>query len=267
MYKLCERCRFNVPAKQSCCQVCGSQDFVTMQAQERKSLVSAEQIESCRAGLEGAKSAAKSAMSGFLSGFMKEVGELSGKVQRATDSMRKLVFEAGDEQDRVLSFHRNIGGGRSVDFAPVIVGRREEAPAVKREEMPRPTLVESAPAPVREPLTLVARSVAAEPTRAELLSDDAVFAPKFDIVELKTSQAKLLAALAASCNAPDPSESANVESLRQQINDMTGWFQNFGKDGLLVKKAGSFEALAADDEDQESAEEPNEASTESQQAA
>ena len=257
MYKLCERCRFNVPAKQSSCQVCGSQDFVTMQTNERKSLVSAEQIESCRAGLEGATSAAKSAMNGFMSGFMKEVGELSGKVQRATDSMRKLVFEAGDEHDRVLSFHRNIGGGRSVDFAPVLVKREEKAVESVCELSARPTL-EVAPSAVRETLAVIARAVPSEPTRAELLSDDVVFAPKFDIVELKTSQAKLLAALAASCNAPNPSEAANVESLRQQISDMTGWFKDFGQDGLLVKKPGTFADPTSESDD---------ASTDSKQAA
>lgn len=254
MYKLCERCRFNVPAKQSSCQVCGSQDFVTMQAPARKSLVSTEQIESCRAGFEGAKTA----MSGFMTRFMNEVGELSGKMQRATDSMRKLVFEAGDGDDRVLSFHRNIGGGRSIDFAPVIVKREEHTSRERAAEPSLGTASFTPSVPARETLELLSRTAPSEPTRAELLSDEVVFAPKFDIVELKTSQAKLLAALAASCNAPDPSETAKVESLRQQINDLTGWFQSFGKDGLLVKKP----CAVSEDSSEET-----EASVDSKQAA
>jgi hypothetical protein len=166
--------------------------------------------------------------------------------------MRKMIFEAGDEHDRVLSFHRNIGGGRSIEFAPLLPRPEVSASEVRAGEKalyttalvaasltaPEKSMKESTTA-----TTTVAYSQRLELLSApkpDLFSDEAVFAPKFDIVELKTSQAKLLAALAASVNGPDPSEEANVESLRRRLDDLTGWFQNFGKDGVLVKTSKTF---------------------------
>ena len=152
-------------------------------------------------------------MQGIFASFTKELAETAGKLQRAAGNMRKLLFEAGSD-DRVMTFHRNIGSGRSVEFVPIFHAPQPEAQA-------------------------------AEPFRAKLVSDDNVFAPKFDLAELRAAQSRLVESLREVAGVD---ESANVEELRQQINDLTGWFQQFGKDGLLIKK--ELAAVASEESDE-----------------
>ena len=208
MYKMCDRCRFNVPAKQATCQVCGSHVFVSQQEPSRKPLVSAESVENCRAGIEQASGKVQA----LFSTLAKEIGETAGKMQRAADNMRKLIFDAGNE-DRVMTFHRNVGSGRSVDFIPVFQASHSEPEAVSKN------------------------------VRSKLISDDRVFAPKFDFVELRVVQNQLTN-LSATFESPD--EVADIEELRKQISDLTGWFKEFGKEGLLIKSELSAVATADD---------------------
>jgi len=242
MYKMCDRCRFNVPAKQSTCQVCGSHVFVTQQETARKPLGSAiDGVSKTMGGLQN-----------MFSALSRELGETAAKAQRAASSMTRLLLVSGSDHDQVLSMHRSIGAGRSVQFVPVFSAHQGEP--LETESIP-----ESIPAIPAIPALFF------EPFRARLISDERVFSPRFDLCTLRplnvaareTETAEAVQELDA------VAEEAAVDTLRKQIDDLKGWFQDYGKDGLLIKKelvAVPSTVSEKQDEEHESISESNEQS-------
>jgi len=236
MYKMCDRCRFNVPAKQSTCQVCGSNVFVAQQGTARKPLASA---------IDGAGKTVGS-LQNMFSAFTRELGETAAKAQRAATTMGKLLLESGADHDQVLSMHRSIGAGRSVHFVPVF----------RAQQQPRD--------PETIPETIAESGL--EPFRARLISDERVFSPKFDLCTLRPLNIVALEAPPAETfTEVDPvAEEAAVDTLRKQIDELKGWFQDYGKEGLLITK----ELVAVPKEkSQETTSKSNESTEESRQAA
>jgi hypothetical protein len=250
MYKMCDRCRFSVPAKQVLCHVCGSREFVSNETPALKPIEAS--LKNCKDTFGGAIGKMQSA----FTAFGREIEETAHKAQRATDSMRKLIFEAGPDHDQVLSFHRSIGAGRNVQFAPISLTASNDS----RETMPASRASVSS---FSHELTM-SDSIA---PLSNLVSDDALFSPAISFVEYMAAHSVSVDA-ASSTDAfannfaealPDflslvvdapkrvalvgpvrPTENdeeaiADVDSLRKNIDELKGWFESYGKEGLLVK--------------------------------
>jgi hypothetical protein len=239
MYKMCDRCRFSVPAKQVLCHVCGSREFMSDETPALKPIEAS--LKNCKDTFGGAFGKMQSA----FSALGREIEETAHKAQRATDSMRKLIFEAGSDHDRVLSFHRSIGAGRNVQFAPMGVIGATSASNTK---------------------CLQEESTDSSSFVSRLVGDDALFSPAVSFVEYMAAHSVLVdtspksdvvgdnfvqelpdyfsknttvqpVALVAPVLAPVAvqEESADVDSLRKNIDELKGWFESFGKEGPLVK--------------------------------
>jgi hypothetical protein len=272
MYKMCDRCRFSVPAKQVLCHVCGSREFVSDETPALKPIEAS--LKNCKDTVGGAFGKMQSA----FNALGREIEETAHKAQRATDSMRKLIFEAGSDHDKVLSFHRSIGAGRNVQFAPV--GFNSANGALETIVTDRSRV--SGTKYLQDQLTESNSGV------SNFVSDDALFSPTVSFVEYMAAHSVLVdttpdsAALVDNCahELPDffskninlqpvvlvapaqalekiQGESEDVDSLRKNIDELKGWFESFGKEGPLVKDELAL-AKPADKADAESTKDESE---------
>lgn len=233
MYKMCDRCRFSVPTRQALCHVCGSHEFAVDEAPSVKPLEVG--LKNCKETLGGAVGK----MQSVFTALSREIEETAHKAQRATDSMRKMIFEAGPDHDQVLSFHRSIRAGRSA---------------------------QSEPSAHRESLNL-------EPRISNFVSDDNLFSPTVSFVDYmaahstvsepvapvetnsfadnlpdfftKLSRVSETASSLVRLQASEKAESSpeDVDALRRNIDELKGWFENYGREGLLVKELSIAQAV------------------------
>jgi hypothetical protein len=250
MYKMCDRCRFSVPAKQVLCHVCGSREFASNETPALKPIEAS--LKNCKDSVGGAFGKMQSA----FSAFGREIEETVHKAQRATDSMRKLIFDAGLDHDKVLSFHYSIGPGRNVQFVPV---------NLKHEDGPHETTAtgRSRVSGVRYLQEQMNDSTSGV---SNFVSDDALFSPTVSFVEYMAAHSVLVetipstdvlvnnfaqelpdffsknvtaqpVALVSPAPAPESlqEKTGDVDTLRKRIDELKGWFESYGKEGPLVK--------------------------------
>jgi hypothetical protein len=241
MYKMCDRCRFSVPAKQVLCHVCGSREFVSHETPALKPI---------EAGLKNCKDTFGGAFGKMQTAFTalgREIEETAHKAQRATDSMRKLIFEANADHDKVLSFHRSIGAGRNVHFAPVGFnnpGASLEAVAADRstESSSGVSSFVVSDEALFSPTGSFVEYMAAHSVLVETIpSTDALdnkFAQELPDFFTKNVNFQPVALVAPALGlAPEfvQEKAGDVDSLRKNINELKGWFESYGKEGPLVK--------------------------------
>ena len=179
-----------------------------------------------------------------FSALGREIEETAHKAQRATDSMRKLIFEANSDHDKVLSFHRSIGAGRNVQFAPVGFNYADAS---------------------MEKVAAECSTESSSGVSSFIVSDEALFSPTVNFVEYMAAHSALVETIPStdalenkfaqdlpdfftkSVNAQPVAlvvplapefvqgKTGDVDSLRKNIDELKGWFESYGKEGPLVK--------------------------------
>jgi hypothetical protein len=204
MYKQCDRCRFNVPVKNALCQVCGSHSFIEMRKETAN--CSLQAIASAGASVGNGVKDGVSQFCGQLrdmaGSYAREFCEVGGKAKSAASKMKSLVVAAGPSHDDLLSFHKSIRR----ETVEVV---RESSPMV-RESASIPSARESAPV-IRESAPKVRESapVAAVQTLPSAL--------------MTSAPLELEGAL-----------KADVETLKQNLDELKNWFENYGKESTIL---------------------------------
>jgi hypothetical protein len=242
MYKLCNRCRFNVPAKQSKCHVCGSGEFVLHQVEAKKclsddyntavgnaTLLNATLVNATleNAGVKNFQTTMKTAQYNLENFFRDSLEHLSkaaikadAKAKKVINTVKKSISTLLSDDNSTFPIDRNavaLIAGRGGICVPVIQHTESASLLLRRGRR----------------------------ARFSLMSDEKLFSPSHSSTSLFDSPntyAELNAELDI-VNDPhqiavlnEESESPpDLETLRRNVDDLKNWFENFGKDAPLFR--------------------------------
>jgi hypothetical protein len=212
MYKQCDRCRFNVPVKNTLCHVCGSKSFIEMrQASANYSLQAMASVgANVGNGVKDGVGQLCGQLRDMAGTYAREFCDVGGKAKSAAAKMKSMVVASGPSHDELLSFHKSIRRETLEDIREAVPVVREAAPVV-REAVP--VVREAAPV-VREAAPVVREATPVASVQS--LPSELMATPPLEL---------------------EGALKADVETLKQNLDELKNWFENYGRESTILAKS------------------------------